>query len=124
MKQLFREHRRELILAALEITALVIICFCLFRAIGGVADRKTADKPVDVNVSEVLSEWDMILVNKWTPIPEGYEVRTAGIERGYKIDERVKDDLEDMLEACRDAGCSPVICSAYRRRVVQEILFE
>lgn len=40
------------------------------------------------------------------------------------MDERCYPDLQAMLDACREAGLSPVICSSYRTREKQEKLFQ
>ena len=70
-------------------------------------------------------EWNLVLVNPWNAIPEGYldTVETVYTDGGYLIDSRVKDDLEQMLSDCRDAGYSPEIISAFRTRETQESLY-
>lgn len=70
-------------------------------------------------------EWNLILVNPWNAIPDGYldTVETVYTDGGYLIDSRVKDELEKMLADCREAGYSPEIISAFRTRETQENLY-
>ncbi len=70
------------------------------------------------------NDWRLILVNKWNKIPEDYEVETRTVEYGHKVDERIADDLEEMLSDCREAGHSPLICSSYRSTEKQQRLFD
>lgn len=69
-------------------------------------------------------DWRMMLVNQWNPLPEGFEVDTVEVERGYRFDRRAADKLTAMLDGCRDAGLRPLICSAYRSQDYQTGLFE
>lgn len=71
-----------------------------------------------------MDEWSLMLVNPWNAIPEDYEVETAETEGGYLVDARVKEPLEEMLTACREAGHSPSIISAYRTRETQQYLYD
>ena len=69
-------------------------------------------------------QWNLLLVNEWNAIPDGFEVDTAEVEDGYVIDERVRDVLRKMLADCRDAGHSPMIVSTYRTREKQQYLYD
>lgn len=74
--------------------------------------------------SAELNSWNLILVNPDNAMPEDMEVETASTEGGYEVDARVKDALEEMLEACREAGYSPQIISAFRTRETQQYLYD
>lgn len=74
--------------------------------------------------SKELDEWYLILVNPDNAMPEGMEVETASTESGYEVDARVKEPLEEMLAACREAGYSPQIISAFRTRETQQYLYD
>ncbi len=43
----------------------------------------------------------------------------ATLSNGLQVDERIYDDLNDMLTDCREAGLSPIVCSAYRTEATQ-----
>lgn len=70
------------------------------------------------------ADWRLTLVNPWTPLPEGYQPTLATVENGYQVDQRCAAHLEAMLAACREAGLSPVLCSAYRTQEKQTTLYE
>lgn len=71
-----------------------------------------------------LNEWYLILVTPDIGMPEDMEVKTAVTESGYEVDERVKEPLEEMLAACREAGHRPQIISAFRSRATQQYLYD
>ena len=68
-------------------------------------------------------DWQILLVNPWNEMPEDYEVTLKALADGNKVDERAFDDLAAMLEACRDAGLRPKICSSYRTMSKQTYLY-
>lgn len=68
-------------------------------------------------------DWQLLLANPWNEIPEDYEVHLKTLPNGLKVDERAYDDLMAMLQACRDAGLAPKICSAYRTTATQTRLY-
>lgn len=67
--------------------------------------------------------WELLLVNRWNPLPEGYSIQTVELRNGLRVDERCYQDLQAMMDACRAEGLSPVICSAYRTQEYQERLY-
>lgn len=87
------------------------------------APRETA-LPTAAPAQADPADWHLTLVNPWTPLPEGYQPTLATVENGYQVDQRCAADLEAMLAACREAGLSPVLCSAYRTQEKQTALYE
>ena len=87
------------------------------------APRETA-LPTAAPAQADPADWRLTLVNPWTPLPEGYQPTLATVENGYQVDQRCADHLEAMLAACREAGLSPVLCSAYRTQEKQTALYE
>jgi len=69
------------------------------------------------------TQWNLILVNKWNPIPEGYEVKLTQLKSGHAVDERAYPELQQMMDDCRAEGLDPVICSSYRTNEKQTKLF-
>lgn len=67
--------------------------------------------------------WELLLVNRWNPLPEGYSIQTVELRNGLRVDERCYQDLQAMMDTCRAEGLSPVICSAYRTQEYQERLY-
>lgn len=90
------------------------------------ADAETASVPavqLIPAVRTVQTDWRLLLVNPWNTVPEGYEIQLATLSNGLQVDERIYDDLDDMLTDCREAGLSPVVCSAYRTEATQTRLY-
>ena len=69
------------------------------------------------------SDWNLLLVNPWNPLPEGYEITLTQLQNGLSVDERCYPDLQDMMDNCRAADLQPVICSDYRSQETQQRLF-
>lgn len=67
--------------------------------------------------------WQLRLVNSENPMPKNYAIETVTLSSGLKVDKRCYPDLQDMMDDCRAAGLSPIICSAYRTQEYQEDLF-
>ena len=66
----------------------------------------------------------LILVNPWNPLDQDYSFTPTKLSNGLVVDQRCYPDLQDMMDACRAAGLSPVICSAYRSYEKQEELYQ
>lgn len=66
----------------------------------------------------------LILVNPWNPLPEGYVPELEEVGEEQYMDVRCAGALLEMLEACREAGGSPYICSTYRTQEYQQGLYE
>lgn len=68
-------------------------------------------------------DWQLLLVNAWQELPEDYQVELRTLANGLQVDERIYDDLNDMLTDCRKAGLEPIVCSAYRTESTQTRLY-
>jgi D-alanyl-D-alanine carboxypeptidase len=69
-------------------------------------------------------QWNLILVNPWNPIPENHSIALTELKNDQAVDERCYPALQDMMDACRAEGLSPVICSSYRSMEKQKKLFK
>lgn len=76
----------------------------------------------DIELS--FGDWKLILVNKWNVIPDNFEVMLTTLRNGQAVDERCYPDLQEMMDACRAEGLSPIICSSYRSQERQQELFD
>ena len=70
-------------------------------------------------------EWNLILVNPWHKLPEGYTVETTTLLNGESIDSRCYDALSQMLNDCQElSGGVPIVCSSYRPHEKQVLLYD
>lgn len=70
-----------------------------------------------------ISDWNLILVNPWNTLPDGYDVSLTQLKNGQAVDKRCYSSLQNMIDDCRAEGLNPVICSSYRSQEKQESLF-
>ncbi|RGU95855.1 D-alanyl-D-alanine carboxypeptidase family protein [Clostridium sp. AF15-17LB] len=70
------------------------------------------------------SAWNLRLVNASHPIPESYPIDLTLLKNGQSVDSRIYRDLQDMMDAARSEGLSPLICSSYRTAEKQRSLYE
>lgn len=83
----------------------------------------TAEDEV-LHIKSVSDKWNLVLVNPWNPLPDNHEIVTVPLESGQSIDIRCYTPLMEMLQACRNEGLDPLICSSYRTHEKQVSLFK
>ena len=68
-------------------------------------------------------EWNLVVVNRWNPIPENYSVELTVLSNGQKVDSRIYPHLQEMFDAARAEGIYPIVREGYRTdEEQQEIL--
>lgn len=75
------------------------------------------------NISSRLNDWKLILVNKKNYLPDNYEVKLKTINGNMKVDERIYNDLKNMLNDAKKENLDLLICSSYRSTSKQKKLF-
>ena len=72
------------------------------------------------------TEWNLVLVNKWNPIPQNYEINLVEVPGGEKVDERIYEPLMEMLEAAKEGNWDqlPMVVSGYRAQEKQQQLYD
>lgn len=70
-----------------------------------------------------LTGKQVLLTNKWNPVPEDYVVRLASIE-GFQFDSAGRDSLQKILDACREAGFDCKINNTYRSKNTQQRMWD
>lgn len=89
--------------------------------------EKSADYEMEQQEELVIKPedmWCLILTNAEYPVPEDYAVTLRDVPgTDQKVDERIYEPLINMLEAMKEEGLSPVVCSGYRTLDKQEKLF-
>ena len=68
--------------------------------------------------------WYLTLINSENPIDDNYQITLTRLRNKQAIDSRCYPELQSMMDDCRAAGLSPIICSSYRTYEKQEELFE
>lgn len=70
--------------------------------------------------------WNLMLVNRWNPIPEGYEVSLVEVAGGQQVDQRIFQPLQEMLEDAKESnwGLLPLVVSGYRTAEEQQRLYD
>ena len=66
----------------------------------------------------------LTLVNPWNPLPDSWTPDLVTLSDGRKIDSRCYEAFEEMMDACKAAGYSPFLCSAYRTQETQQGLYD
>lgn len=75
------------------------------------------------NIVSKLNDWRLLLVNKSNYLPEDYNVKLKTINGNMKVDERVYNDLKQMLSDAKNEDLDLLICSSYRSTDKQKKLF-
>ena len=116
----YREAMRNRIIAAAFLAVLIVGIIFIVK---GCRDKKQAQEEQQQQAAEALARQDapqepepakpsaadnelLTLVNPWNPLPEDWQVDPV------------------MMDACREAGYEPLICSAYRTQETQQSLFD
>lgn len=89
-------------------------------------DIRSGIEKYEQNIADRIAEgteWNLILVNRWNPLPEDFEVELTTLQSGHIVDKRIAEELNEMLDAAKKAGLYPVICSSYRSWQKQEYLY-
>ena len=131
----YREAMRNRIIAAVLLAGIIvgaifIIKGCRKDDVPADNDQNT-NQPVD-NVGDTTAPDDSVivddelltLVNPWNTIPEDWTVDLVTLSDGHRVDSRCYEALQEMMDACRAAGYSPLICAAYRTQETQQSLYD
>lgn len=68
--------------------------------------------------------WNLMLVNRWNPIPESYEPKLAEAPGGEMVDERIYNSLMEMLAAAEAQNLGPIVVAGYRTEETQQSLYD
>lgn len=89
-------------------------------------NQSNLQSPSTNTISQGTSDlpWYLTLVNSENPIDDNYQITLTRLRNKQAIDSRCYPELQAMMDDCRAAGLSPIICSSYRTYDKQEELFE
>lgn len=68
-------------------------------------------------------EWMLLLVNERNPLEKDVKPQLVEVSGGQQVDKRIEEPLKAMLEAMREEGLRPLVCSGYRSIERQRELF-
>lgn len=66
---------------------------------------------------------EILLVNPWNTLPEGYEVDLTNIDDEHQIAAFAYEDFLQMMADCKAAELDPAVCSSYRTHAYQQKLY-
>lgn len=92
-----------------------------------ITDYDIQDDSMQNNTSQDIdTSWYLMLVNKWNPIPENYEINLVEIKGGECVDERIYEPLMKMLEDAKAENWNqlPTVVSGYRTAKKQQSLYD
>ena len=97
-----------------------------WTTVAGAAENTIFSEMLGENVSanEQGDDWQLLLVNSWNPIPEGYKPELTELWNGESVDSRIYPDLQAMFDDARAAGLEPYVTSGYRTDQVQQSLMD
>lgn len=133
----YRRRRRSLFPLLLFLAGLALAIVLAIRLVLPNLDETPRDSasdpsshlPADASPSAALpalseAPWNLTLANHEHPLPGDWAVITSTLSNGLSVDARIYDALDRMLEDCKAAGLSPLVCSAYRTVARQTELFD
>ncbi len=135
-----QKKQKQMKLLALGIVVLLIICAVygfhfgqqpeqsLSETAQTGEDGETTENQGQENIIPTVPEedsWKTVLVNSTHAMADGYVPELVTVDNtNFQFDVRAAADLNAMLQAARDEGLSPMICSSYRSWERQTTLFE
>ena len=85
--------------------------------------QSNSSSPIHVSDNSETA-WNLILVNKWNPIPDDYDVDLTELSNGQYVDTRIYPDLQKMFDSARSDGVCPVVAAGYRTAEKQQSLMD
>lgn len=70
------------------------------------------------------ANWQTLLVNSSNSLPEGFDIELVVLKNEQAVDKRCLEDLQKMMDDCRDEGYKPLIVTSYRTNDKQKELYD
>lgn len=71
-----------------------------------------------------IAPWNLVLVNRDHPIPDGYEAELVDVPGGEKVDRRIYEPLMEMLNDAAAEELGPIVVSGFRTQEKQQSLYD
>ena len=114
-----KKKRRNPILKVLKVVAVVYLLLVLSNLIGDIYSRLG-----NTHTIAVSGGWNLVVVNRWSELPEDYDIELMELSNGQKIDERIYPYLQEMFDAARAEGIYPIVREGYRTEEEQQAIFD
>lgn len=93
------------------------------------SEESCQEQSIQNNEENLASDipWNLTLANKWTSIPDNFEINLKEVESGgAQVDERIYESLMTMLEDAKaeNGGMLPTVNYGYRTQEEQQKLYE
>ena len=99
-----KRKRKKRIQLFLNFFMLVCIMMVIFR-IGVLENRENMAYDVRMDsgqeTNDFVQGWELTLVNKWNPLPEGAEAEIIELANGERVDKRIYPYLQEMFDDAR-----------------------
>ena len=69
------------------------------------------EKTIETTKLSKKSDWKLLLVNYQNKINSDAKIDVVQLKNGQAIDKRCYEELQQMMDDCRDEGLDPIICS-------------
>lgn len=70
------------------------------------------------------NKWKILLANDSHPLDQDFVVELTEVSGGQRVDQRIAEPLSRMLDAMKEEGLEPIVCSGYRNIERQTQLFQ
>ncbi len=119
-----RRRRRGPNLGLLLAAAALMLGAILSRQGTAQPGGETPEPSATASPGPIGEDWQLRLLNAQHPMGEEEPPELRQLSNGLLVDARCYAELQEMLDACRGEGLTPVVCSAYRSWEKQSELFE
>ena len=125
-----KKKKGRRIVKVLLIIVAVYMLMILWQLIGDIYSRLVNTHEIEVSEEwngesyQPSIEWNLIVVNRWNPIPENYSVELTVLSNGQKVDSRIYPHLQEMFDAARAEGIYPIVREGYRTEEEQQEILD
>lgn len=125
-----KKKKGRRIVKVLLIIVAVYMLMILWQLIGDIYSRLVNTHEIEVSEEwngesyQTSIEWNLIVVNRWNPIPENYSVELTVLSNGQKVDSRIYPHLQEMFDAARAEGIYPIVREGYRTEEEQQEILD
>lgn len=122
-KQKLKNMRMSWLLLAA--TLLGLSMFSLFTIGSTISPKNSVQKKDSIIIKDVaeVDSWELILVNSKNIVPRDFTVDLIPFEN-TRVDARIADSLQKMIDTAKDEGINLSVCSGFRSVSEQDKLYK